>query len=281
MRGASEDAQTMKRITSRHNQVVARFRSVARGAEPGILLDGAHLVNEALPSIRIRLAMVATKAMGRDDIADLASRLERNGVEVCIVSEPVMAAVSQVASSSAIVAVGDRPENACARIYAGVPLVAIACDVQDPGNLGAIVRAFEAAGGSGVVAAGRSADPFGPKALRGSMGSALRLPLGAGDPFEAVAQARRHNCRVFAAVPRGGHSLFDVDLTGPLAVLIGSEGDGLSPDLVACADQRLTIPMQPQVESLNAAITAALVVYEARRQRTGTRSSRRTRGAGP
>ena len=90
------------------------------------------------------------------------------------------------------------------------PLVLIACDVQDPGNLGAIVRVAEAAGATGLIAAGACADPFGWKALRGSMGSALRLPIAiARHVEEAVAEARRHGCRVVATVPRGGRSLFD------------------------------------------------------------------------
>jgi TrmH family RNA methyltransferase len=258
----------MKRITSRQNPLVARFRSVARGDEPGILLEGPHLIAEALAAgVGIRYAMATAEGMERDEVAALVSQLERLRAEVSSVPEAVMAAVSRLNSSSAIVAVADHPEDNVARLYSGTPLVAIACDVQDPGNVGAIVRAVEAAGGSGVVAAGHSADPYGPKALRGSMGSALRLPIGRGSAEDAVALARRHRCRVLAAVPRGGESLFDLDLTGGVAILIGGEGAGLARALVEAADSRLTIPMQPQVESLNAAMTAALVMYEARRQR--------------
>jgi TrmH family RNA methyltransferase len=143
----------------------------------------------------------------------------------------------------------------------------VACDVQDPGNVGAIVRVAEAAGGTGLIAAGRCADPFGPKALRGSMGSALRLPIAVAGVETAVADVRCHCCRVLAAVPRGGRSIFDIDLTGPVAILIGAEGGGLSRSILASTDECFSIPMRPQVESLNAAVTAALAVYEARRQR--------------
>jgi tRNA G18 (ribose-2'-O)-methylase SpoU len=102
------------------------------------------------------------------------------------------------------------------------------------------------------------------------MGSALRLPIASAiEADEAIADARRRGCRIVASVPRGGQSLFDVDLTGPIAVLIGGEGPGLPPSLLDTADERLTIPMQAPVESLNAAVTAALIVYEAHRQRTG------------
>jgi TrmH family RNA methyltransferase len=147
--------------------------------------------------------------------------------------------------------------------------VVVACDIQDPGNLGAIARVAEAGGASGLVAAGRCADPFGWKALRGSMGSLLRLPtVRCAAPEDEVAEARRHGCRIVAAVPRGGLPLFQAALKGPVAFLIGGEGPGLAPALAAGADQRVSIPMHPPVESLNAAVAAALLVYEAWRQRT-------------
>ena len=267
----------MRRITSRQNPLVATFRAVARGDRPGLLLDGPHLVAEALASrVAITQAMVTPEGLERADVRALVERLDRSGAAVVSVTAPVMAAVSSVRSPSPIIAVADRREDNQERIYGAAPeapLVVIACDVQDPGNLGAIVRVAEAAGATGVMAAGESADPFGPKALRGSMGSALRLPVAAGDAAEAVFAARRRGCRVLAAVPRGGRSLFDLDLTGPIAVLIGGEGAGLPPSLASQADECFTIPMASPVDSLNAAVAAALVVYEARRQR---HSERRT-----
>jgi len=85
---------------------------------------------------------------------------------------------------------------------------------------------------------------------------------------------RRNGCRVIATVPRGGRSLYEIDLTGPIAMLIGGEGQGLTPALVDAADERVSIPMAPPVESLNAAVTAGLIVYEARRQRLATKTRR-------
>ena len=157
----------------------------------------------------------------------------------------------------------------------GVPLIVVAVDVQDPGNVGAIVRVAEAAGATGIVAAGVSANPFSWKALRGSMGSALRLPIVAGVAAgEAVDVSRSGGCRIVAAVPRDGRPIVEADLVGPLAILIGGEGQGLPGPLVDAADERVTIPMQAPVESLNAAVTAALILYEARRQ-TMARKTRR------
>ena len=258
-------------ITSRQNPLVARFRTAARGDVGGVmLLDGAHLVGDAIAAkVTFHLAAVTPASSDESDIRALVDALGRSGVEVITVSSSVMDAVSPVKTPSGIVALAERPVAEADGLYAGpAALVVAAVDVQDPGNVGAIVRVAEAAGATGFVAAGGSANPFGWKALRGSMGSALRLPIaGETDADDAVADARRHGCRVIAAVPREGRSLFDVDLSGPIAVLIGGEGRGLARELADAADERVTIPMQAPVESLNAAVTAALLVYEARRQR--------------
>jgi RNA methyltransferase, TrmH family len=258
-----------RRISSRQNDSVARYRRAARGDEPALmLLDGAHLVAEAAAApIALRHVLVSSEAAELPAYRDLLARLDRAGVEVAIATAPVLAAASPVRSPNPIVALAERP--AAADVFgAAPPLIVIAADVQDPGNLGAIVRVAEAAGASGVIAAGHSADPFGWKALRGSMGSALRLPLAVCPTVEAAtAAARGHRCRIVATVPRAGRALFDADLTGAVAVLIGGEGPGLPAAIVTAADERVTVPMRPPVESLNAAVTAALIVYEALRQR--------------
>ena len=254
--------------------MVARFRDAARGDADGImLLDGAHLVGDAVDAgVALLVAAVTPAALEDNELPALISALGAHGVEVTLVSAAVMAAISPVRSPSAIVALAQRPPAPGGAFYAGaLPLLVVAVDVQDPGNVGAIVRVAEAAGSSGVAAAGASANPFGWKALRGSMGSALRLPIVTGVTADgAVAGARRHGCRIVATVPRGGRPMFEADLGGPLAVLVGGEGRGLPGALVEAADERVTIPMAPPVESLNAAVTAALLLYESRRQRAAT-----------
>jgi len=262
----------IKKIASRQNPLVARYREAARGETPDVLLiDGVHLVAEALAAgMRIRHAAVKSDVMNITEIGALVDKLTRSNVDVVAVSASVMDALSPLRSPSTFVALADRPDVSEAAVYRDDALVVIAIDVQDPGNVGAIVRVAEAGGATGVIAAGASANPFGWKALRGSMGSALRLPLLVrSDADRAVADARARGCRIVATAPRGGRSLADVALSGPVAILIGGEGPGLPPSLIDGADDRVTIPMQPPVESLNAAVTAALIVYEARRQRSG------------
>ncbi|MBZ5558949.1 MAG: RNA methyltransferase [Acidobacteriia bacterium] len=259
----------MRRITSRQNPLVARYRAAARGDAAVMLLDGVHLVADALAAhLHIGDAAVAADVGTDRDIAALVGRLRDAKVDVVTATAPVMAALSPVRSSSPIVALADRPAASMAQLFTTpAPLIVLAIDVQDPGNLGAIVRVAEAGGASGVIVSGTSADPFGWKALRGSMGSALRVPLVSGGTAAALTELRRRGCRIIATAPRDGRSVFDVDLRTPIAIAIGSEGSGLDPALLASADERVTIPMQAPVESLNAAVTAALIVYEARRQR--------------
>jgi TrmH family RNA methyltransferase len=170
---------------------------------------------------------------------------------------------------SGIVALASRPRWA-ANDFVRHPdaLVIVAVDVQDPGNLGALVRSAEAGGATAVVTTMGGADPFGWKALRGSMGSALRLPVARVDALDAVLDAaRRAGCRVVATASRAGTPLHETDLRPPTLVLLGSEGEGLRGPLIEGADERLAIPMAPPVESLNVAVAAGLIVYEARRQR--------------
>ena len=256
-------------ISSRHNELVARFRAAARGDEEGVLLlDGKHLLAEAVAcKLELGHVMVSTEGPLDDDVRPLLDQLWRGGIDIVEATPPVMAAVSPVRTPSAVVALAVRPPPA--NLFAAeAPLIVIACDVQDPGNIGAIIRVAEAAGAAGLVAAGQSADPFGWKALRGSMGSALRLPMTIERrPEDAIIEARRHGCRIAATVPRDGDPLFGADLSGPIALLVGGEGAGLSDDMIQMADQRITIPMRAPVESLNAAVAAALVLYEARRGR--------------
>lgn len=265
-------------ITSRQNPIVARYKAAAhRDEDDVLLLDGVHLVTDALAAgVRIEHAAMTDAARADPDMQELLAKLARAGVEVAFTTTAVMDAISPVRSSSAVAALAKPPTMTGDEMYSGAhTLVVVAADVQDPGNAGAIVRVAEAGGATGVIASGGTADLFGWKALRGSMGSTLRLPVVSGvDPTDAIADAKRHGCRVIAAAPRGGRSPFDIDLTGPVAILIGGEGRGLAPALVDAADERVTIPMQAPVESLNAAVTAALLVYEARRQRSATKTRR-------
>jgi TrmH family RNA methyltransferase len=256
----------MDRITSRQNPVVKEFRDAARGGDEVILLEGEHLVEEALASgIQLRLVAAAERVSRSAAVREA----ERTGVRIVLVTDPVLAAISPVHSPSGMVALANRRDASLEEVFTTRPqLVVMLHDVQDPGNVGAIARAAEACGATGLVCSEGTADPFGWKALRGAMGSTLRLPTAARQSLpNAIARARAAGLRIFATAARGGVPLPDCDLRQPAAVLLGGEGSGLPAGLIEAADTRITIPMQPRVESLNVAVAAALVIYEASRQR--------------
>jgi TrmH family RNA methyltransferase len=264
----------MERISSRQNPLVKLFREAADRAPGLMLLDGAHLVEEAIAS-GIGVEAVAM----RDDLADgareaLVRDAARLGARVAVVTGSVLSAISPVRQPSGIVAIARRPATTLADALEGSPqLVLVLSGIQDPGNVGAIIRSADAAGVTGIITTGGTADPFGPKALRGSMGSAFRVPLASGQQLDGAAHAARaRGLRVLAAVPRGGTPLPRCDLRAPAAVLLGGEGAGLPAEVLALADEQLSIPMRPPVESLNVSIAAALVAYEAQRQREGARA---------
>jgi TrmH family RNA methyltransferase len=267
----------MQRISSRRNPLVRRFRALAQGSNldgeglRSLLLDGEHLLREALASgIRIEVAALADSGP-RNPLESLAAELVQDGAQVVSVTRPVLEAMSPVHAPSGAVAIARvRGASLDAALEKQPQLIFMLRDVQDPGNVGAIVRAGEACGVTGIVAGEGTADPYGWKALRGSMGSMFRVPVAShASLLEGARRARTRGIRLFAAVPRAATSLHETDLRQPSAVLLGGEGSGLPPALLEEADDRLTIPMRPPVESLNVSIAAALIAYEAARQRAG------------
>jgi RNA methyltransferase, TrmH family len=265
----------MERISSRQNPLVRRFRDLSGAhdddAGDDVLLDGEHLLREALSSEVRVVAAAFSDAMLDGEAATLADEVVRRGGRVVSVTAGVLAAISPVRQPSGVVAIATPRRASLEDAFGPAPqLMFLLTDVQDPGNVGAIVRAGEACGVTGIVAGEGTADPYGWKALRGSMGSTLRVPVAARVPLvEAARAARARGVRLVAAVPRGGEPLRNADLRTPSAVLLGGEGSGIPDSLLRQADARITIPMRPPVESLNVGVAAALIAYEASRQRAG------------
>jgi TrmH family RNA methyltransferase len=262
------------RITSRQHAVVKTFRAVARGDESRALIDGWHLLHEAAAS-GLTIDMVAL-AHPPDAPADelLIRQLEPTGALVSVTSS-VMDAVSPVRTPSGVVAIVQKRQWDVASLFTAQPsLVVLAVDLQDPGNAGAVIRSAEAGGASGVILAGASTDAWNWKALRAAMGSTFRVPVfNERDPRAALARLRAAGLNVIATTPHDGAEMYDVDLAAPCVIVIGGEGPGLPPELLNHANERLRIPMAAGVESLNAAVAAAVVVYEAARQRRARRTS--------
>jgi RNA methyltransferase, TrmH family len=151
----------------------------------------------------------------------------------------------------------------------GAPLLLVAESIEKPGNLGTMLRTAEAAGAAGVIVADPTTDPFNPNVVRASLGTLFTVPLAVADSAAVVAHLRRHGVRILAATPAGAVAHHAADLTGAVAIVIGSEQYGLTDTWLDAADQRVVIPMPGSVDSLNAAMAAGVLLFEAVRQRSG------------
>jgi TrmH family RNA methyltransferase len=264
----------VKSISSRQNPLVRTFRALADDPDPTgerVLLDGAHLVRDAHSAGAVfEVLVISASQLGtRSEEEQLAQALAADSIEVVSAHEKVFTALSPVKSPSGIAAIVRRrvttPAMICAHARAFVLAVV---DVQDPGNVGALIRAAEAGGATGAFVCGTSASPFSWKALRGSMGSALRLPIVAGMTAEAVMTCMvEAGVRMIATVPRGGEAPEDIDWLGQVGLFVGGEGPGLGEDVLARCSAKVTIPMASGVESLNVAVAGGILIYAARRQR--------------
>jgi RNA methyltransferase, TrmH family len=258
------------RITSRQHPVVQRFRRlIAKRREgDGILLDGAHLVAEALDAgVPVEVVLTDGRA------PDLSHRARAAGAAVYAGSAAVLEAASPVRTPTGTVAIASWQPAALSDLFTRTPALVLGLSgVQDPGNAGSVVRSADALGGTGVAMLDGGADPAGWRALRGAMGSTFHLPVARGTTNDLVQAARQAGVRLAATVAAGGERLESVDLRSPIVVLLGNEGAGLAADVVEHADLALTVPMRPGVDSLNVAVTAAVILYEARRQRAGATS---------
>jgi TrmH family RNA methyltransferase len=187
--------------------------------------------------------------------------------EHLLLSLDVFASAAGTEQPQGIAALVHPPASSADALFLDVPLILVLGGLQDPGNVGTLLRSAEAFGATGALLLPGTASPWNPKALRASAGSAFRMPTVSANEDEALTFLSKHRVLAIAAVSRGGTPIEAAPLARPCALLIGNEGAGLSEKLIAAAQHRITIPMPGKVESLNAAIAGSLLLYEAACQR--------------
>lgn len=255
-------------MRSRSNPVYKRLVSARERARDGrghLLLEGPKLVSEALAA---GLALELLALSERASETPLGRKLGGTGVEPRILSEALLGSLSEMETSQGVLAIAQAPRFSEAAVMGGAPLLLVACGIQNPGNLGGLLRTAEAAGATGALLTKGSADPFSWKSLRGSMGSALRLPhLGRLTVDEVLAKLRERRIRLVAADRHAPLRYDAADLRAPLAIAVGSEGAGLPEALARAAEVRVAIPLRAPVESLNVGVAAGVLFFEAARQR--------------
>ncbi len=256
----------LRLVESRQNPRVKELRAALSrtGRTPSglIAIEGEHLVAEAIRS-QLRFATIFLRDGYQPPFA------LPNDAEPLLLPADVFSSAVATEQPQGIAALVHPPAFSMEALFAGAaPLILVLAGLQDPGNVGTLLRSAEAFGATGVLLLPGAANPWNPKALRASAGSAFRVPaLNATEP-EALNLFDRHRIPAIAAVARSGIAVTKAPLAGPCALLIGNEGVGLSKILVSAAKHRVTISTPGNVESLNAAIAGSLLLYEASRQRT-------------
>ncbi len=261
-------------ISSKENSIIKNLRSLAdaknRKKEQAFLIEGIKMVEEALRDNADVKMVIAAPSLVQHHGKGVLKLAESRGVDILWISERLMDAIAESKTPQPIMAIIRMKQHSEEQLLAhSSRLIVVAHQLQDPGNLGTIIRTAEAVGASGVAVTTHTVDPFNAKAIRASMGSVLRLPVvHVGDPSHFIRKCKQKGFQTVATVLTGGKTHFDLDLTKPTVVILGQEGVGLSEDVMADVDLRVRIPMTETIDSLNVATAAAVMLFEALRQRS-------------
>jgi TrmH family RNA methyltransferase len=258
-------------LTSLQNPLVKDIRKLHQGkwrqSRQQFLLEGTHLIQEALQAnypLEVACYTLAWAERHRDLTQGLAAVTRRTEV----VADNVLQSLATTVHADGVIAVAPQRQWAASAPNRRPHLGLVVDTLQDPGNLGTMIRTVGAAGADGLWLSASSVAPDHPKVLRASAGQWFRVPMAMTDRLpDLLTDWRQAGIQLVATTAAASLSYWDLDLTQPTVFLLGNEGAGLSTALHAQATIRASIPMQAEVESLNVAVAAALLLYEARRQR--------------
>jgi TrmH family RNA methyltransferase len=262
-----------KPLSSKDNSTILYLRSLSdpkhRKTEKAFLIEGVKMVVEALRDRAGVKMVVASPSLTQHHGKAVLELAEKRSVDILWISDRLMDAVSESKTPQPVMAVVEMKEHTEDALFAHEPGLIVVChQLQDPGNLGTIIRTAEAVAAGGVAITPNTVDPYNYKTIRASMGSILRLPLvRVGDVTAFVKKCGQKGFQTVAMVLTGEKTHFDLDLRKPTAVIVGQEGSGLPDDILKDVDHRIRIPMAETIDSLNVAVSGAVFLYEALRQR--------------
>src|SRR5579862_5337535 len=274
-RNSESSQHRLRRVEGRHNALVKELRQAfahsERTDDGNCAIEGLRIVEEAIRS-GLRFRAVFFKESAQNLAERLLPQIGAN-VDTLLLPDRLFDSTVPSETPQGVAALVRLKEFLLADVFERLqvgPIVVLA-GLQDPGNLGTILRSAEAFGSAGVVLGEGTVSPFNSKVIRASAGSIFRLPVIIGKTaggLEAIsAKLRAQNVRLIATSSHKGTALDQANLTGPIAIFIGSEGSGLPRTLLGQVDELLAIPHTAQVESLNAGVAGSIMLFEAARQR--------------
>lgn len=272
MAGQHEIENRLRLVSSRQNALVKELRKAfSRGtctSDGSLAIEGVRLIEEAVRS-GLRFQAIAFSESGRIHAGRLLPQIASHA-ETLLLPDDVFASAVSTESPQGVAALvklkSFRLEELLNQAIDDVLLVGVA-GLQDPGNLGTIIRSAEAFAARGVLLGEKTVSGFNPKVARASAGSLFRQPVISVSLQEVIPTLKEHRIRVLATSSHKGAPPAQADFTRPCLVVIGNEGAGVPTEILAAADELITIPHAPRVESLNAGIAASIVLYEAARQK--------------
>lgn len=251
-------------------KAVARLRERRTRESAGLtVVDGAREVRRAIEAgAEVVEAFLCESLLGGSDARAALDALLQRGTPLTSTTEAAFAKIAFGERVEGIVAVVRAPSTDLAALAVlADPLIVVVEDVEKPGNLGAILRSADGAGADALIAASPRTDLANPNVIRASAGTVFTVPLAAAPTPDVLAWLRARQVRIVAARVGGGRTYTDADLRGPLAIALGSEADGLSEAWQGADIEPIHLPMHGIADSLNVSVTAAVLLYEARRQR--------------
>jgi len=257
-------------ISSAVNPLLKRIRSLhqraAREKSGLFLVEGAKVVNEALSKgLRIKDVLVSQSflkaGLGASHTADIPA--------ICVVDDKQFRELSPSGTSCGIIATAEIRQWSPESLFRATPtLVLIAHAIQDPGNLGTMLRTALAARASGMILTKGTVDPYNPKVVRSAAGALFALPLVYDITIEqAIQMVRDRGLSVITCDPEAKRPFWELDMLGPAALVFGNEGQGFAGNVLELSDASVSIPMEKECESLNVAVSAAIIMFEVARQR--------------
>lgn len=258
-------------ITSRDNSLLRQARSVRDGKVDGLIfVEGLRLCEEAYRSkLEIEAVIVSEELARKERAAEVVDELSKVAKRTGFVSEKLLESISYTKTPQGIVVLAQRPDGSESRLTLQAnSLLVVLHQVNNPVNVGAILRTAEAAGATGVITTSNTSDPFSPKSLRGAMGSAFRLPIWSGPTYDDVIEwCRKRSILTICTDAEADTDYTELDWVKANALLLGPESTGFTSEELAKADRKVRIPMKGMAESLNVSVAAGILLFEAARQR--------------
>ncbi len=263
----------IRSVTSRDNSLLRLARAVRDGKDTEyIFVEGLRLCEEALRSaLELEAVIISEELMRKERAAAAVEELDHAAQRSASVSEKLLESISYTKTPQGIVVLARRPDSSEKRLAQAIektPLLVVLHQINNPVNVGAVLRTAEAAGAGGVITTRNTSDPFSPKSLRGAMGSAFRLPIWVGPTYEKMIEwCRTREIETVCADAEATLTHTDYNWTQPTALVLGPESTGLTAEETKSASQVVSIPMHGAVESLNVSVAAGILLFEAARQR--------------